>query len=92
MYFLTQAAKTELAAKQKTTGKKPIFCTFDFAPKPDYTLSYGDKTLFLQKFDQIKQEYPTVTTKKDYGIGKNPMTELLFTASSGLPLWRFSIL
>ncbi|MDN3607528.1 ATP-dependent zinc metalloprotease FtsH [Kaistella yonginensis] len=77
--FLTQAAKTELAAKQKTTERSP-FSAFDFSEKPDYTLSYGDKTLFLQKFDQIKQEYPTVTTKKDFGLGKNPMTELLFTA------------
>ena len=77
--FLNQAAKTELATKQVAKERSP-FAAFDFSAKPDYTLSYGDKTLFLQKFDQIKQEYPTVTTKKDYGIGKNPMTELLFTA------------
>ena len=77
--FLTQAAKTELANKQVNKERSP-FSAFDFSPKPDYTLSYGDKTLFLQKFDQIKTENPTVVTKKDYGIGKNPMTELLFTA------------
>ena len=77
--FLTQAAKTELANKQVNKERSP-FSAFDFSPKPDYTLSYGDKTLFLQKFDQIKAENPTVVTKKDYGIGKNPMTELLFTA------------
>uniref|UniRef100_UPI0035A074FA ATP-dependent zinc metalloprotease FtsH n=1 Tax=Kaistella sp. TaxID=2782235 RepID=UPI0035A074FA len=77
--FLTQAAKTELANKQVNKERSP-FSAFDFSPKPDYNLSYGDKTLFLQKFDQIKAENPTVVTKKDYGIGKNPMTELLFTA------------
>ena len=77
--FLTQAAKTELANKQVNKERSP-FSAFDFSPKPDYTLSYGDKTLFLQKFDQIKAENPTVVTKKDYGMGKNPMTELLFTA------------
>lgn len=77
--FLTKAAKTELANKQVAKDKSP-FSTFDFAPKPDYTLSFGDLQLFLEKFDKIKQENPTIATKKDYGIGKNPMTELLFTA------------
>lgn len=77
--FLTKAAKTELANKQVSQDKSP-FSTFDFAPKPDYSLSYGDLQLFLEKFDKIKQENPALTTKKDYGIGKNPMTELLFTA------------
>ncbi len=77
--FLNQAAKTALATKEAAKERSP-FAAFDFSPKPDYTLSYGDKTLFLQKFDQIKQEFPAVTTKKDFGLGKNPMTELLFTA------------
>ncbi len=77
--FLNQAAKTALATKQVNKERSP-FSAFDFSPKPDYTLSYGDKTLFLQKLDQIKQENPTIVTKKDYGLGKNPMTELLFTA------------
>lgn len=77
--FLTKAAKTELASKQKAKEKGP-FDAFDFAEKPDYNLSFGDLQLFLEKFDKIKQDNPAITTKKDYGIGKNPMTELLFTA------------
>ena len=77
--FLNQAAKTALATKQVNKERSP-FSAFDFSPKPDYTLTYGDKTLFLQKLDQIKKENPTITTKQDYGMGKNPMTELLFTA------------
>ena len=77
--FLTKAAKTELANKQVAKDKSP-FSTFDFAPKPDYTLSFGDLQLFLEKFDKIKQDNPAIATKRDYGIGKNPMTELLFTA------------
>lgn len=77
--FLTKAAKTELANKQVAKDKSP-FSTFDFAPKPDFTLSFGDLQLFLEKFDKIKQENPAIATKRDYGIGKNPMTELLFTA------------
>lgn len=77
--FLTKTAKTELSNKQTAKEKSP-FSAFDFAPKPDYTLSYGDLQLFLEKFDKIKQDNPSIVTKKDYGIGKNPMTELLFTA------------
>jgi len=77
--FLTKAAKTEAATKQVQQERSP-FSAFDFASKPDYTLSFGDLQLFLQKFDTIKAENPVITTKKDYGIGKNPMTELLFTA------------
>lgn len=77
--FLNQAAKTELANKQVNKEKSP-FSAFDFSPKPDYTLSFGDLQLFLEKFDKIKQENPALTIKKDYGQGKNPLTELLFTA------------
>ncbi len=77
--FLTKAAKDQLNATKKAKEKGP-FDAFSFSPKPDYSLSYGDLQLFLEKFDKIKQENPSVTTKKDYGMGKNPMTELLFTA------------
>lgn len=77
--FLTKAAKAEKASKQPATERSP-FSSFDFAPKPDYTLSFGDLQLFLEKFDKIKADNPALSTKKDYGIGKNPMTELLFTA------------
>lgn len=77
--FLTKAAKTELAAKQTAKEKSPLDA-FSFAPKADYNLSYGDLQLFLEKFDKIREENPQIATKKDYGQGKNPMTELLFTA------------
>lgn len=77
--FLTRAAKTEIANKSTAPERGP-FDSFNFAPKPDYTLSFGDLQLFLEKFDQIKAENPALATKRDYGMGKNPMTELLFTA------------
>ena len=77
--FLTQAAKTEVAAKTAGKERSP-FSAFDFSPKPDYTLTYGDKTLFLQKIEKIKEENPGIPTRQDYGMGKNPLTELLFTA------------
>ena len=77
--FLTKAAKDAAAAKVTPKEKSP-FDAFNFTPKADYNLSFGDLQLFLEKFDQIKQENPAIATKKDYGIGKNPMMELLFTA------------
>lgn len=76
--FLTKAAKTELANKQAAKEKSP-FSAFDFAPQPDYTLSFGDLQLFLEKFDKIKQDNPALTTKKDYGIGNNPLAEIFIT-------------
>lgn len=77
--FLTKNAKAERATKEVPAQRSP-FSAFDFSPKPDYTLSYGDLQLFLEKFDTIKKDNPAIATKKDYGMGKNPMTELLFTA------------
>ncbi|QOW10981.1 ATP-dependent zinc metalloprotease FtsH [Kaistella flava (ex Peng et al. 2021)] len=77
--FLTPAAKKALDSKQVAKERSP-FSAFDFSPKPDYTISFGDLQLFLEKFDKIKQDNPAIVTKKDYGVGKNPMTELLFTA------------
>ncbi|WP_234111263.1 MULTISPECIES: ATP-dependent zinc metalloprotease FtsH [Chryseobacterium] len=79
--FLTKEAKAQAAAKTTAPTKNPL-SAFDFnlGPKPDYTLSYGDLQLFLEKFDKIKADNPQIVTKKDYGMGKNPVTELLFTA------------
>lgn len=76
--FLTKEAKTELAANQTPKEKGP-FDAFNFEAKADYNLGYGDLKLFLEKFDKIKQENPAITTKRDYALGKNPMTEMLFT-------------
>ena len=77
--FLTKAANAELT-KTKGAAERSPFQMLDLSPKPDYNLSYGDLQLFLQKFDQIKQDNPALATKKDFGQGKNPLTELLFTA------------
>lgn len=76
--FLTKAAKAEVAAK-KPAKERSAFDSFNFAPKADYNLGYGDLKLFLEKFDKIKQENPAIPTTTDYALGKNPMTELLFT-------------
>lgn len=75
--FLTQAAKTAMV--KKNTEKDP-FSAFEMAPKADYTVKYGDLQLFLQKFDKSKADNLNIKTTKDYGAGKSPFTEVLFTA------------
>ena len=77
--FLTKEAKSELSGKQKAAEKGP-FDSFNLTPKADYNLSFGDLKLFLEKFDKIKQDNPKIATKRDYGLGKNPLTDFLFTA------------
>ena len=76
--FLTKEAKAEVASKQKAKEKSPLDA-FNVAPRADYNLSYGDLKLFLEKFDKIKEANPSLTTKRDYALGKNPITEILFT-------------
>lgn len=76
--FLTKNAKTATVKKDDTAD--PIAMILGGASNADYTVNYGDLQLFLKKFEDIKAQNPQITTSKDYGIGKNPMSELLFTA------------
>ncbi|WP_419869125.1 ATP-dependent zinc metalloprotease FtsH [Chryseobacterium sp. CT-SW4] len=76
--FLTQAAKTEMV--NKAAKEKDPFSAFDMAPKADYTVKYGDLQLFLQKFDTIKADNANIKTSKDYGAGKSPFMDILFSA------------
>lgn len=76
--FLTQAAKTAAVGKTETPAS-PFF-GLGATDGPDYKVAYGDLQLFLQKFNSIKADNPEITTTKEYGMGKNPMMELLFTA------------
>lgn len=75
--FLTQAAKN--AVVKKDTENNPL-SAFDFAPKADYSFTYGDLQLFLEKYDQIKKADPKITAPISYENGKNPVSELVFTA------------
>lgn len=75
--FLTQTAKNE--SVKKNTTKDP-FAGFSFAPKADYSLSYGDLQLFLEKYEQIKKDNPQIATQNSYEVSKNPLSELLLTA------------
>jgi len=75
--FLTQDAKNKTV--KKTESNNP-FSALDLSPKPDYTITYGDKQLFLEEFNKIRTENPSIVTKRTYEISKNPFSELLFTA------------
>ena len=77
--FLTKAAQAATVKKDQTV-ENPLAVLFNQTASADYTVDYGDLQLFLKKFDDIKAQNPQLTTQKEYGIGKNPMSELLFTA------------
>ncbi|WP_297983785.1 ATP-dependent zinc metalloprotease FtsH [uncultured Chryseobacterium sp.] len=77
--FLTKAAQAATVKKDQTV-ENPLSVLFNQSATADYTVDYGDLQLFLKKFDDIKAQNPQLTTQKEYGIGKNPMSELLFTA------------
>ena len=77
--FLTKAAQAATVKKDQTV-ENPLSVLFNQTASADYTVDYGDLQLFLKKFDDIKAQNPQLTTQKEYGIGKNPMSELLFTA------------
>ncbi|SIQ80049.1 cell division protease FtsH [Chryseobacterium sp. RU37D] len=75
--FLTQAAKTAMV--NKTKENDPL-SAFSMTPNADFSVKYGDLQLFLQKFDQIRAQNPTIKTTKDYGTGKSPLMEILVPA------------
>lgn len=74
--FLTKEAKT--ATVQKNDDVSLPF--FSVKPVPDYTLTYGDLKYFQERYNDIRKNNPNLATKMDFGIGTNPISELLFTA------------
>lgn len=77
--FLNKTAKAATVKKEDTLPN-PLSGLGVSDKAPDYHFEYGDKQLFLEHFNAIKAENPNITTTKDYGIGNNPLTELLFSA------------
>ncbi len=75
--FLTQNEKNKTVKKSENNNP---FTALDLSPKPDYTITYGDKQLFLEQFNQIRKDNPNIATKRTYEISRSPFTELLFTA------------
>ncbi len=75
--FLTKAAKSTTIDKTKTDNP---FADMNMSASADYTLKYGDLTLFLQKFDTIKKDNPAIKTTKDYAEGESPIMSIVIQA------------
>lgn len=73
---LTKEAKTELLKGKKQND--PL-AAFNLQPAPDYSFSFGDKTLLLQEYRDIKSKNPNIKTTMDYGTAKNPLTDMFVT-------------
>lgn len=75
--YLTKEAKT--ATVQKTENDSMPFNAFQFTPTADYTLTFGDLKYFQERYNEIKKASPNIKTKMEFGLGKNPISELLFS-------------
>lgn len=75
--YLTKEAKT--ATVQKTENNSMPFNAFQFTPTADYSLTFGDLKYFQERYNEIKKANPNIKTKMEFGLGKNPISELLFS-------------
>lgn len=75
--YLTKEAKT--ATVQKTENDSMPFNAFQFTPTADYSLTFGDLKYFQERYNEIKKANPNIKTKMEFGLGKNPISELLFS-------------
>ena len=42
-------------------------------------MTYGDLKYFQERYNQIKKQNPQIATKMDFALGKNPISEMLFS-------------
>lgn len=75
--YLTKEAKT--ATVQNTENDNMPFNAFQFTPTADYSLTFGDLKYFQERYNEIKKANPNIKTKMEFGLGKNPISELLFS-------------
>lgn len=76
--FLTPEAKAELAKNNTNKTPGPLEM---LSPQtgPDYTFNFGDKTILLETYRDIKRADPTINTAMDYTTAENPMSSLIMT-------------
>ncbi len=74
--FLTQAAKNELVKNKKDNSP---FAALELQPGADYSFTYGDLKLFQERYNELKKTNPNIATKMEFGMGKSPFGELIFT-------------
>lgn len=71
--FLTPEAKTQLANKK---DKNPM-SMFSTKATADYSFTFGDLKFLQERYNQIRKEKPNLETKMEFGIEKNPISEML---------------
>ncbi len=76
--FLTKEAKAALAQNNDSQTPGPLEM---LSPQtgPDYSFAYGDKTIMLETYRDIKKSNPQITTSMDYTTAKNPISDMLIT-------------
>ncbi len=74
--YLTKEAK---ASSVKNTKEDNPLNAFQFAPTADYSLTFGDLKYFQERYNEIKKANPNIKSKMEFGLGKNPISELLFS-------------
>lgn len=74
--YLTKEAKSATVHKPENS----VMPALSMKPVPDYSLTYGDLKYFQERYNEIKKSNPNITTKMDFGMGTNPLSELFFTA------------
>ena len=74
--FLTPEARKEIAKNE--TSNNP-FSNINVKQSPDFSLTYGDLKYFQERYNQIKKQNPQIATKMDFALGKNPISEMLFS-------------
>lgn len=63
------------ARKQLIKNDNQILDTMQFGP--DYTLTYGDKRFFQERFYQVKAENPNIKTKIEFGKSESQFQSIL---------------
>ena len=74
--FLTPEARKDLAKNE--TSSNP-FSNINVKQSPDFSLTYGDLKYFQERYNQIKKQNSQIKTKMDFALGKNPISEMLFS-------------
>lgn len=75
--YLTKEAQVATVKSNKQDNLP--FGNIYMTPSPDYILSYGDLKLLQERYNEIKKNNPQISTKMEFGLNKNPISEMLLS-------------
>lgn len=75
--YLTKEAQAATVKSNKQDNLP--FGNIYMTPSPDYILSYGDLKLLQERYNEIKKNNPQIPTKMEFGLNKNPISEMLLS-------------